>query len=56
MFYDIGVDGDGGGPMESNVKYAGFWGEGSPVDARNGAATATAAFWIGETAGGTQAR
>ena len=27
MFYDIGVDGDGG-PMTSNVKYAGFWGEG----------------------------
>ena len=28
VVYDIGVDGDGGGPMESNVKYAGFWGEG----------------------------
>ncbi len=28
MVYDIGVDGDGGGPMESNVKYDGFWGEG----------------------------
>jgi hypothetical protein len=27
VLYDIGVDGDGG-PMESNVKYAGFWGEG----------------------------
>ena len=27
VVYDIGVSGDGG-PMESNVKYAGFWGEG----------------------------
>ena len=27
VLYDIGVDGDGG-PMTSNVKYAGFWGEG----------------------------
>ena len=28
VLYDIGVDGGDGGPMESNVKYAGFWGEG----------------------------
>ena len=28
VVYDIGVDGGDGGPMESNVKYAGFWGEG----------------------------
>ena len=27
MVYDIGVEGDGG-PMTSNVKYAGFFGEG----------------------------
>ena len=25
VVYDIGVDGGDGGPMESNVKYAGFW-------------------------------
>ena len=26
VVYDIGVDGGDGGPMESNVKYNGFWG------------------------------
>ena len=28
VVYDIGVEGGDGGPMESNVKYDGFWGEG----------------------------
>ena len=44
--------------MESNVKYAGFWGEGYLVDAgeRGAARRQHAAFWIGETAGGTRAQ